>query len=54
MKLEKFKKIIDEVKEYCIEIHLYNWGEPTLNKHLVEIRKSKENLHLLVAKTNID
>lgn len=39
MKLEKFKKIIDEVKEYCIEIHLYNWGEPTLNKHLVEMLK---------------
>ncbi len=34
---EKFKKIVDEVKEFCIEIHLYNWGEPTLNKELTKM-----------------
>ena len=39
LKLEEFKKIVDEVKDYCIEIHLYNWGEPTLNKHLIEMIK---------------
>ena len=27
--------VIDEVKEYCIELHLYNWGEPPLNKYLI-------------------
>ena len=37
LKFEKFKKLIDEVKEYCIEIHLYNWGEPTLNKELTKM-----------------
>jgi len=37
LKFEKFKKIVDEVKEYCIEMHLYNWGEPTLNKDLIRM-----------------
>ena len=46
MKIVDFKKIIDEVKDYCIEIHLYNWGEPTLNKDLIEMLKyaKKNNL----------
>ena len=30
--LNVFKKIIDEIKNECIELHLYNWGEPILNK----------------------
>ena len=34
-----FKKIIDEVQEYCIEAHLYNWGEPTLYKQLINMIK---------------
>lgn len=37
LKFEKFKNIVDEVSDYCIEIHLYNWGEPTLNKNLVKM-----------------
>lgn len=37
LKLEDFKNVVDQVKDYCIEIHLYNWGEPTLNKHLAEM-----------------
>ena len=37
LKLQEFKEIVDQVKDYCIEIHLYNWGEPTLNKHLIEM-----------------
>lgn len=37
LKLEDFKNVVDQVKDYCIEIHLYNWGEPTLNKHLVDM-----------------
>jgi MoaA/NifB/PqqE/SkfB family radical SAM enzyme len=39
LKFEQFKKIIDESKDYCIELHLYNWGEPTLNKSLIEMIK---------------
>lgn len=37
LKFSDFKKIIDEAEDYCIEVHLYNWGEPTLNKNLVEM-----------------
>ncbi len=37
LKFDVFKKIIDEVEDYCIELHLYNWGEPTLNKNLVQM-----------------
>ena len=37
LKLEDFKKIVDQVEENLIEIHLYNWGEPTLNKHLIDM-----------------
>jgi len=46
LKFEEFKSIVDEVSDYCIEIHLYNWGEPTLNKNLVEMLKyaKKKNI----------
>jgi MoaA/NifB/PqqE/SkfB family radical SAM enzyme len=37
LKFNEFRKIVDEVEDYCIELHLYNWGEPTLNKSLVEM-----------------
>jgi len=46
MKFEKFKKIVDEIKNYCIEIHLYNWGEPTLNKELVKMIKYASSLNI--------
>ena len=39
LKFDDFKKIINEAEDYCIELHLYNWGEPTLNKNLVEMLK---------------
>ena len=39
LKLEDFKKIVNQIEESCIEIHLYNWGEPTLNKYLIEMIK---------------
>ncbi len=39
MKMDKFVKIIDQIKDHCIEVHLYNWGEPTLNKKLSEMLK---------------
>ena len=35
MDINFFKKIIDEVQEYCIEAHLYNWGESTLHKDII-------------------
>ena len=44
LNFDTFKGIIDQAKDYAIEVHLYNWGEPTLNKNLVKMLKyCKEN-----------
>ncbi len=37
--LEKFKKLIDEIKDVAIELYLQNWGESTLVKNLPEMIK---------------
>ena len=34
---ETFEKILDQLGKDLITIRLYNWGEPLLNKHLVEM-----------------
>jgi MoaA/NifB/PqqE/SkfB family radical SAM enzyme len=34
MHFDTFKKVIDEVKEYCMWLTLYSWGEPFLNKDI--------------------
>jgi radical SAM protein with 4Fe4S-binding SPASM domain len=37
MKLDKFKNIIDSLGKTCINLELYNWGEPFLNKDIIEM-----------------
>jgi len=37
MTLETFKNIFDQVAPYLYELHLYNWGEPFLNRRLVDM-----------------
>ena len=37
MKMDKFVKIIDEISDHCIEVHLYNWGEPTCKIGMVGV-----------------
>jgi len=39
LNLERFKKLIDEVKDSCLQLSLQNWGEPTLVKDLPEMIK---------------
>lgn len=34
MHFDLFKKLIDEIKDYCIWLSLYSWGEPFLNKEI--------------------
>jgi len=34
MHYETFTKVIDEIKDYCIWLTLYSWGEPFLNKQI--------------------
>jgi MoaA/NifB/PqqE/SkfB family radical SAM enzyme len=37
MDWELFKKIIDEIGRYLFKVWLFNWGEPFLNKRLVDM-----------------
>jgi len=37
LKLEAFQQIFDKIQPYAELIYLHIWGEPTLNKHLVEM-----------------
>ncbi len=46
LKFDQFKKIIDQVKDHCIEVHLYNWGEPTLNKNLIQMLEYCDQNHI--------
>lgn len=46
LRMNEFTKIVDQLKDYCIEIHLYNWGEPTLNKYLIEMLKYSKKLNI--------
>ena len=34
MHFDLYKKTIDEIKDYCILLSLYSWGEPFLNKEI--------------------
>ena len=34
MHFDVFKKTVDEMKDYCIWLSLYSWGEPFLNKEI--------------------
>ena len=34
MHFDLFRKTIDEIKDYCIWLSLYSWGEPFLNKEI--------------------
>ena len=35
--LDFFKQVLDEMGDTLIEVEFYNWGEPFLNKHLIEM-----------------
>jgi MoaA/NifB/PqqE/SkfB family radical SAM enzyme len=37
MDFETFKRIVDQVGRTCINLELYNWGEPSLNKQLINM-----------------
>lgn len=51
MGLERFKKIIDNVKKHVHVVYLYNSNEPLLNPHLVEMIEyaSANNLHTMIS-----
>src|SRR3989344_1168171 len=51
MDFEIFKQIIDECGEYLYRIHLYNWGEPFLNKRIFDMIKyaKKQNIQIIIS-----
>lgn len=54
MSLELFQKIIDEVGPYIFRLDLFNWGEPLLNKHFVEmVRYAKRHRIWVSTSTNL-
>ena len=36
MHFDTYKKVVDEVKDYCVWLTLYSWGEPFLNRRIDE------------------
>lgn len=48
MKLNEFKKIIDEVGDYMIHLRMWNWGEPLLNKDLDKMIKYAKKKDIFV------
>ncbi|MGQ9627416.1 MAG: radical SAM/SPASM domain-containing protein [Anaerolineae bacterium] len=54
MSLEFFKRIMDELGLYLFRLDLYNWGEPLLNKHFVDmVRYAKQSNIWVCTSTNL-
>lgn len=54
MSLETFKRIYDQIGQYLYQLHLYNWGEPLLNRRIldmIEYVKKKYNPEIIVSST---
>jgi hypothetical protein len=58
MDLESFQKIIDKIRRedpFVGNVQLYQWGEPTINKHLPDmIRYARENDILCTISSNLN
>lgn len=53
MSFEMFKKIVDEIAEYCVRLNITNYGEPLLNKDKYEmIYYAKQKRLRLITGTN--
>ena len=54
MEFEDFKMVINQIGKYLYSLHLYNWGEPFLNKDLVKmIRYAKKFDIMVTVSTNL-
>lgn len=55
MRMEEFKKVIDELGGYLTKLELHNWGEPLLNKDLVAMVQYAKDKHIPVTiSTNLN
>ncbi len=53
MKLDDFKKLIDEVGDYLLFLHFWGWGEPFLNKDFFSmIKYAKDKGIKIITSTN--
>ena len=54
LKYQDFKIIMDHIGKYLYKLHLYNWGEPFLNKDLVDMIKYTKQFDIIVeSSTNL-
>lgn len=54
LNIQRFKVLIDQIKDYCLQLSLQNWGEPTLVKDLPEmIRYAYDNNVFVRLSTNL-
>lgn len=55
MKFQEFKSIIDDLGMFLTHLELHNWGEPLLNKDLVEMVQYAKHDHIpTVISTNLN
>ena len=53
LKIDDFKKIIDEIGDYLLFLHFWGWGEPFLNKDVFSmIRYAKDKGIQIISSTN--
>ena len=54
MEFEGFRFVIDQIGKYLYSLHLYNWGEPFLNKDLIKmIKYAKKFAMKITVSTNL-
>ena len=54
-KLDKYKKVVDVFSKWAQNIQLFSWGEPILNKSLVEmIRYTSQKPHKIRTITTVN
>jgi len=55
MRLEEYKRVVDDIGPYLTNLELYNWGEPLLNKDLISmIRYAKAKGIPVCISTNLN
>ena len=55
MHYDLFTKTIDQIKDYCIWLTLYSWGEPFLNKRIHELVSYAHRNHIAtIISTNLN
>lgn len=48
LKFQDFEKIMNQIGKYLYKLHLYNWGEPFLNKDLFKMIRYAKKFDLIV------